>query len=49
MNLKSMPSEPAFEINTTFILFPSLLSSPVKFLTSKSLFGDNLGSPVIIE
>ena len=48
INLKSIPSEPAFEIKITFTLLPSLLSSFVNPFTSKSLFGDNLGSPVII-
>ena len=47
--IKSMPSDPAFEINTTLTLWPSLLSKFVRPLTSKSLSGDNLGSPVIIE
>ena len=44
INFKSIPSEPALDIKTTFTLWPSLLSSPVNPLTSKSLFGDKYGS-----
>ena len=48
MNLKSNPSEPAFEINATLTLYPSLLLSFVIAFTSASLLGDILLSPVII-
>ena len=46
--LKSMPSAPVLDINTTFIFSPFLLSSLVNAFKSPTLSGDNPFSPVII-
>ena len=48
INLKSIPSEPAWDINITFTLSPLILSRLVAASISNSLFGDNNLSPLII-
>ena len=46
--LKSKPSDPAFEISTTFIFSPLILSLSVIALISLTLSGEYALSPVII-